>query len=95
MKRVSRDPCRCYKDQFFGVNFSGIHNNKKQKKKHKKTSNKQKHNSRSKWLDIGSWVDGDGVFCFRILYHEQQPSGVKSSAFGSFLSEDMKVKISF
>ena len=26
MKRVSRDPCRCYKDQFFGVNFSGIHN---------------------------------------------------------------------
>ena len=53
MKRVSRDPCCCHKDQFFGVNFSGIHNNKKPKKKHKKTSNKQKHNSRSEWLDIG------------------------------------------
>ena len=54
MKRVSRDPCCCHKDQFFGVNFSGINNNKKpKKKKHKKTSNKQKHNSRSEWLDIG------------------------------------------
>ena len=36
MKRVSRDPCRCYKDQFFGVNFSGIHNNKKTKNKKQK-----------------------------------------------------------
>lgn len=32
MKRVSRDLCGCHKDQFFGVNFSGIHNNKKQNK---------------------------------------------------------------
>ena len=33
MKCVSRDPCCCHKDQFFGVNFSGINNNKKPKKK--------------------------------------------------------------
>ena len=32
MKRVSRDLCGCHKDHFFEVNFSGIHNNKKQNK---------------------------------------------------------------
>ena len=40
MKSVSRDPCRCYKDQFFGVNFSGIHNNKKKKNIRKLATNK-------------------------------------------------------
>lgn len=30
-----------------------------------------------------------------ILYHEEQASHVKSLAFGSFLSKDMKVKFSF
>lgn len=36
MKRVSRGPCRCNKGQFFGVNFSDIHNKKKQKQNKKK-----------------------------------------------------------